>query len=538
MKKLALFALLIIIVIMPGFSDDKISENFQRIVPIDSEIYSLIDYITMESGASLLSSIRPCSAAEVFNILGGIDYSVLSDAGKSAFDQILTLMEKQPVFNEDNVAMQVGVKLAAELYLHTSADESIWNYGYEERLPVFTLPVEAWFNESFYACLENSIEESRFKITDVDSDGNYIGNLTNIPVTFGDINYHFPQRAFISTGGDNWNLQIGREQLEYGMGESGKLLLSSYADYYDMMKLKGFSDNFAFTWTYINLESWKDTITSDGVQRAFVDHAIETRVFDILTLYLNESIVLYGEDPELQFINPLLIYHNLFIKQNANSIASAGFRLTPIPGISLYGELAVDQLQTGLEQALYGSGVTATPNADAHMLGLKGALPLGPGYLGGFFEYIYTSPWMYLRDGPSEVSYYWQHRELSDVLKAIVFVTKPLGFKYGPDTIAFAVSAGYTVPGVFSAALTADYVIKGENTIETAYTDGIAAAEMTTPTGTPENKLVIGLSGTYKLFSFLSAQADLAWIYIDNYEHVTSSSVIDFQSALSLIFSL
>ena len=247
--------------------------------------------------------------------------------------------------------------------------------------------------------------------------------------------------------------------------------------------------------------------------------------------------MMYDEDPELQFISPLLVYHNLFMREKANSLMTLGFNIAPIPGLTLYGEYALDQLQTGLEQALYGSGVTATPNADGHMLGLKASYPLGPGYVRGFFEYVYTSPWMYLRS-PAELSFYWLHRETTDVLKARVDVIKPLGYKYGPDTLAFAAEVEYLMPGVFSAALTFDYVINGANTIETVYTEGVAAAQMTTPTGIPENRLILGLRGDYEIFSFLRAQIDLAYVDIYNYAHVSGAAISDFQSALSLIFKL
>ena len=76
----------------------------------------------------------------------------------------------------------------------------------------------------------------------------------------------------------------------------------------------------------------------------------------------------------------------------------------------------MDQFQTAQELELYQNAAGAIPNADGHMLGIKASLPLGPGYISGYFEYIYTSPWMYLRD-PREVSFYWIHRETTEVLK-------------------------------------------------------------------------------------------------------------------------
>ena len=520
-----------------GFSDDSVKRNYQRIIPLDSEIYSLIEIITIESGKSLLSDIKPWSEAEVLNVLSQFNTEDLSEARKMVFNRIKELLEKTPVYSEDNFAADVSVETTMELYLHTAEDESEWQYGYEHRLPVFSLPIEVWFNDNFYGYFKLELKESRFLITAVDNNGRYTGNISNIPRSFAECAYHFPFRAFISSGGSNWNFQIGRDQLEYGNGETGKLLLSSYSDYYDFMKLKGFADNFSFTWTYVNLESWSTLADDDGYQKAFVDHVFEIRPFDMLSLYVNESIILYVPNPEIQFVNPLTIYHNLFIRENANSMMTLGFDLIPIPGVNLYGEYALDQLQTTLEQDLYGEGVTATPNADGHMFGVKAVLPIGPGYLSGNFEYVYTSPWLYIRE-VEQLSFIWSHRETTDVLKARVFVKKPLGYLYGPDTIVFSGNIEYSLPGTFSAGLGIDYIMKGENTIETGYRETEEAALMKTPSGTAENILIFDIAGEYHFFPFFSVRANVCFLNISNWNHQLGASFFDFQNALSLIFKI
>ncbi|MDC7226178.1 MAG: hypothetical protein PQJ61_05395 [Spirochaetales bacterium] len=544
MKRTLVFLIILLIPL-------SLHANEQRIIPIDSEVYDLLELLSAEAGYAMLSDVMPYSEAQVFGILDQLDKSKLSEAGNNAIDRIYELTEITPVYSEDNFAADISVTAALEGYLHSSDDESQWQYGYEERQPFFTLSVETWFNEGFYAVMEPDLGESRFVLTNTDSDGNYIGNYTNIPSEFGELNYHFPSRGFFSFGGDNWNLQIGRDQLEYGNGETGNLIISSYPDFYDFAKIKGFADNFAYTWTYINFESWDD---EDPAQRFMVDHALEARLFDILTLGVNESALFYGEDTELQFISPLIVYHNLFRNHSlyeiiydtdgtenditqptiANICMTVGFELAPLPGFSLYGEYLLDEIQTGVEASEYGEGVMSTPDSNAHMLGIKGSYPLGPGYFSGFFEYIYTSPWCYLV-GIEEADMAWTHRELSDVTNSRENVIKAIGLEYGPDTIVFAAEAGYIMPSVFEAALTADYVLKGENYITTEYDDDNT---VTTPTGTPEHILVIGLSGSYEIFSFLSAALDLAWVRIGNYEHVQDDVFMDFQAAASIVFNI
>ena len=530
MKRIGIFILLFIL----PFS---IWANDQRIIPLESEVYPLLELITAESRQSQLSQVKPYSEAEVRNILDDVVRSGLSAAAKKALDEINTLLGMDPLYTESGFSADVSGSAAFETYLHTSDDESEWQYGYEDRLPVLSLKLETWFNDGFYAVMEPELKESRFLIDYTDAGGEYAGNITNIPGSFGDINYHFPQRGLFSFGGENWNFQVGRDQLQFGNGESGNIHISSYPDFYDFIKLKGFVDNFAFSWSYLNLENWVD----DGYQRFIVDHDLGIRLFDILTLFVNESALFYGESTELQFINPLIVYHNLFRNHfndgtGANICMSVGFNVVPYRGITLYGEYMLDEVQSGLELAEY-PGATATPNSDAHMLGAKASWPIGPGYITGFFEYIYTSPWCYLLD-PAGGSMVWTHLETTDVLNARINVVKPLGYEYGPDAIAFSGSIGYILPGVFDAALSADYILKGENDINTEYIETAEAAALATPTGTPMKTLIIGLSAYYDLFSFMSAGLNLDYVDIRDYKNVPGAVFTDFQTAISIIFNL
>ena len=115
---------------------------------------------------------------------------------------------------------------------------------------------------------------------------------------------------------------------------------------------------------------------------------------------------------------------------------------------------------------------------------------------------------------------------------------KPLGYEYGPDSMAFVFNAAYTVPGVFNAGLKAEYIINGENTINTAFALGADAVKLKTPTGTPEGRLILGLYGNYEVLSFLSLNASLAYIKIANYNHTENTDFNDFQSAFGIVFKL
>ncbi len=532
---LAAILILLFLPSSPVFSQKNVINNNQKIIPLTSEVYTLIDNLSVESGYPLLSTVRPYSESEIIAYMKHIDYSKLSIPGKNAYAAIKKLLEKHLTYKEDSFAANSAAALSLETYLHTSADESGWQYGYEQRKPFFSLPVETWFNEGFYAYTEIELKQNRYLITEKDSEGKYKKVFTNVPLSYADLNYHYPVRAFFSAGGDNWNMRAGRDKLKSGNGKTGQLVLSSDPDYYDFILIKGFSDVFSFTWIYANLESWSSATVDDGIQRAFIDHIIETRLFNKLTLYLCESMLMNGLDPEIQFVNPLIIYHNLFMEKYSNSLASAGFSYTPVSGLKLYGEMAIDQVQTYQEQDLYGESVTATPNADGFLTGIQGISPAGEGYLSGQIEYVYTSPWLYIREG--DMSFIWSHRELTDVLKSIATTRKPIGYLYGPDSIVVSASAGYEIPGTFSISGGIDYILKGENTITTQFRETPEAAAMTTPSGIAEKKTIFRLEGKYTLLPSLTIGFSSCIVHIKDYNHIKDNFFFDFQNAAFLTFT-
>ena len=511
--------------------------NEQKIIPLGSNIYDFIDALSLETGKSILTKDRPYSEAQVLSIINQIDKSYLSKPGLLALENIQKSLKKKPLYTEKNFATDISGSFALEGYLHTAENESMWLYNFNERLPILKLTAELWATDYFYALIEPDLKEDRFLITNKDDEGEYIRNFTNIPTSFGDFNYHFPTRGFVSLGGENWNIHLGRDRMESGNGETGKLLLSTYPDYYDFFKARLFYKNFAFTYSYINLESWED---SDPKQRFIADHAMQVRLFkDKLTLSINESGLYYGEAPELQFISPLIIYHNLIRNSPidetvVNICMTTGFDYVPIKGLSFYGEYLLDEISTFLEQAEY-SNASSVPNANAFLLGVKASYPVGIGYLSGFFEYTYTSPWCYLLD-PEGGAMIWTHRDSNDVTNSRKNVKKYLGYEYGPDTMVWAGEAAYNMIGVFKAGLSLDYILKGENGYNSEYAQTVENSQMKTPTGTPEHRIIFGIFGTYKPFDFMSIKIDSAFLSINNFEHIETKTFFDFQNAISVVF--
>ena len=173
---------------------------------------------------------------------------------KTAYNEIKKIMRKSPVITGEGFALDVSLEVSPQLYLHSSEDESSWVYGYEARPPVLAIPFEAWYNEGFYASFEPALGESRFRIIEKDSDGNY----TEIcPISL----WLLPRLTTISPNGRS-SLPAGVT----GMFRSAATASSTkrrerqapvvlLCGFLRFLRIKGFAGDFAFTWTYLDLQN-------------------------------------------------------------------------------------------------------------------------------------------------------------------------------------------------------------------------------------------------------------------------------------------
>ncbi|MDR1317680.1 MAG: capsule assembly Wzi family protein [Spirochaetales bacterium] len=527
----------------------------QRIVISDSGVYEALSSLYLEQGKTLVSRTFPYTREELRQSLRRLDFADLHEAGKSAYREIEKFLEDEPLYEEDGgLRFYPSIRFNAEGYLHSDRGNSEWVYDGRDRQPFFGFFTDIVVAGRLDLYIDITAQKDLFQ-TGGDKD-----NHTSLMTSPYQFDLSFPYRGGASFGGKHWNLWLGRDKLNWGNGRTGNLMLSDADLYHEGAKFSASYKRFKFTWLVLGLESWTDPEVfgteawdytggfkkpysypdyffkdendvpiphtddnQDGVPdsierfKLFMAHRFEVLPFDSLRIALNESVIYGGKYPDLRIFNPMLVYHNFYLKDNMNSMMSLELDYVPLPGVLLYGQFAMDQLSTSFEQDVYGRDIE--PNAVGYMAGLEYRRAAGSGYISAGYEYVQTSPWLYIREHPL-VSYLSTRRIHSEARKDVLgdhnyfYLNTPLGYVYGSDVIINSFMVSYTA--AFRWALYAEYRLMyiGENGINSAFNTD-SAWDKKTPSGDFEVKYYVSLGGWYRFTAGISAFAEASVMHND-----------------------
>ncbi len=530
------------------------AENDQAVLPHDSPVIGLLNRIYLEQGKVPLSSAGPYTADEVLCMLEKIDVKALSSAGRRAYEEIELLLPSFAPKTPLDLSFAFHPVFAVEGYVNTNPDPATteWEYGYNDRLAMVQLPTEVWVGESAYVILDLSLKKNR----DTLNENLVPANYSNLTWDLALLDWEFPFRALLSAGGRNWSFIIGRDRFSWGNGETGTLVLSNAADYQDFARFTAYWRDFKYSAIWISLlydlDPYREpfwgagiipsatngnTVSDDDFPRNYFLHRLDWTPMDSLSLSVSEGILLGGMDPSLAYLNPVMIFHNLFRFHHGGEILGLEARWNPWKYFEVYGEAAFNQIQSPWEILFYGTTASNTPNANAFLGGVKTSIPLGEGHINAGLEAAYVSPWMYIRENRL-MSFTWWRWIASNVPGSAQWVSESLGYFTGPDGIVLSAWTGYDAPGFFSVKLDYTLALKGEQTLETPYAEGPAAVALATPTGTVEVKHVLHLGGTFKPLSFLDIGLNLYGVYAENFGNVPGRTAMDFQAAGSIRFRM
>lgn len=429
-------------------------QNDQRLYPLRSPEVQALRSLTIEAGIALPFSSGPFPAAELRAALARIDDVRLSDAGRVTRAWLIDRLDPRVDYEEEGgrFAFRVDPEFTLESYLHSDGDNPLWEYDWPERRPIARFPFEWWVLNNAYGLFDLGFrknipdfsvyptysESSRFTF---DEDGRFgfetseEDPFTNVPYNVNTLDVQFPQRAFISIGGDRWNALIGREPLDWGNGHTGNLYISDNGAWHDSLQFSTFWQRFKFSWAWVNLDGKlideeREFVDSGGgwdtdgdgeidaygddpgggavfiavyrpdlERKSLIAQRFELRLWERLGLAYTEGIILGRTDPELRYLNPLFHYHSLYTNtQNVGNVhRSFEFDVAIARGVSFYAILAADQWSSPLEP---NTDVTEEPNAVAYLAGIDLRRPLAEGYLAATFEGVYATPWMYIHNHP------------------------------------------------------------------------------------------------------------------------------------------
>jgi hypothetical protein len=487
------------------------AQNLQKIYPPGSEAVRLLETLQLHQGRARPFASAPYSEAEILAELARVDEDALPTAGRLACRRLREILRKRPLLEIPGPSAGEGISFALrpeinfESYVQIREGEEDWEYRFEERRPLMSLPFEIWAAEHIYAMLDISVR----KIAAV-----FPGEDTAEPVPFSNfphdirtIDGNFPFRAFIAFGGDIWGLQFGRDRLSWGNGRTGNLVLGDNPLFYNFARFSLYGNVFKFSTVWANMES--HTWTEDGrerqVERNFIGHRLEVRLGDSVNLGLTEAVVLAKPVMEMKYLNPVMIYHGWYLDEGElNIIASIDAEAAILPGLSVYAQAAVNQFTLPMEAGKeYAKG---EPDAYGFIAGVEGVRSLGDGFLSAGIEGALTSPWLYIHR-TYRTQFFYTQMIMAENTGHRVTVEKPLGYPTGPDTLSLSAAAAYTVP--LRYRLSGDMLLRwrGRNSFADISDTFIPAADpdpvpgsrdWTTPAGAyPEFKTVVRLGGEY-----------------------------------------
>ena len=585
MKKTVLFVCTLVLIGSLGFADA--TENRQKIYSVDSDVFEAITYLYIDQGFALPSTTGPWSAAELLFMLERINPSQLSASMKEAYNYATETLQQQPKILSKGIDFSWNFDANLESYVHTNTEDFLgrdtWIRGFMDQKPLLSISLETWPADNFYGYSEFTIGNNKTLTVNEFGSTSIASNLIVLPpAVLSDLDFNMPYRAFVAAGGDHWTFQLGRDRMNWGAGTSGNLMLGDNLAYHNMGKFTTFGEKYKYTFVtsfFPHASSYMDSdpptegdsqfTAIDGIN-LFMAHRLEWRMFrDKIGITVTESVMYQSEENvfDLRFLNPAAIFHNYYIRANANSLLGLEVDYSPIKGLNIYGQAVVDEF------SLPGEPIPSEteknyPPSFGYLAGARYVTSIRDLIGTASIEFAYTDPFLYLRDmqTPDASTTNTPTYHLNHVGVIREFTTEEtnyhadfLGYQYGPDAIVINVNGGVKDFGKWHVDLNGFYMIHGTHDIYTAwsnigfntgvphdvstpttdhltvnYNDSDAQAERDSASQT----LVIGASGSYQIMKGLSTFGQLDYININNYGNIQGQKVHDVQLTLGISYSL
>nr|WP_319473172.1 hypothetical protein [uncultured Sphaerochaeta sp.] len=566
--------------------------NQQKIYSLDSDVYDALEVLYIHQGLSLPSTTGPYSQAELSLMIEKIDASQLKGAMQHAYEYVQAVLSLEPKVQGDGIGLSWGFDATLETYTHSDTTNftgrESWNYDAINHKPLLTVSLETWPSDSFYGY-------SEFSVGNTYTLDNGFGTTTfgtNVPMVppsiMTDLDFNMPYRAFVSTGGDHWSFQLGRDRLSWGAGHTGNLMVSDSFKYHNMARVTTFSDRFKYTFVtsffphpsqYYDEGAAMGASTpneGDGQEEAlngiymFMSHRLEWRMLqDKVGLTLTESIMYQSKDNylDIRILNPAMIFHDYYIRSNANSILGLEIDYTPVNGLNIYAQAAVDEFSLPGEP-VPSDTETNFPVTFGYLAGIKGVVPLSGAVGYGSLEFAYTDPYLYLRysetSSPDDSSSGYDDYGLNYVGAIREFTNESgmrynsefIGYTYGNDALVVNLNGGMKSYGKWNLSGNVFYMAHGTFDMFTYWTrvGGGVADIPTTPTSggsvgnyadpsytsrnAVEHTLIAGLYGSYQITDTMRTFGQLDYITINNYQNISGQKASDIQLTLGLSYTI
>lgn len=488
MKKLILTAVLFII----SFSMLTAS-NGQTVYTTRDEEYLRVEELCRRAGVIGPSSFSPMPARALLIAMERIDTSSLSAEDRNEYEELYAILtDDKYTFRDDyfevdfNAAANLGVNLApyndfrydnsdSKLPDYDKREDTLIPYRYED--PLFALGLKMDFGEHIALEARLDLKSNHLRMYE----STLGGVFTFLPDTKQGLAAEIPFRAGGSFGNDYFNFIIGRFPHSAGSGVTGNLIIGDNFNYQEVMLASLQSNHFTYNISITRFDqqdmagAYQSKFTPDnppnltdpfgqgyyyytdfsrhefdGMQQFRINHRFDVTLFDKVRLALNLATIYnshYGFD--FRFFYPFVLGHNYYNYANqtyldeydeANNIMSIEVEWALTEGLTFSSQLAMDQLQTPIEDS------TSLPSAFGLIANLKYSTNTDNGTVTGWFETVYTNPYLYLNGKYKDGTIAPQSFNLDYIVGYNMQYMDDFGYSgyiYGPDTIVFSLGCHY-----------------------------------------------------------------------------------------------
>ena len=391
--ELSVIVILCLITIFPLSASSK-----QKLWSSDSELVSQMQILYSVCGFARAGHNGNVTTGE---LMYSLDYlkkecEQLSSDQLLLFEDIEDKLKVRPdlVFSDDS-SMDISLIYSFELYAHTNEqqvrEEQLWHLQWPDRLPLISVPLTFSLFDTFYSSVDFVVTR---RLLDYPDQSIYSSSVsTNHSLRdFFTLDLNWPYRAVAAAGGGQWNFQFGRAVLNMGPAYTGNLLISDDLPYHDYAQFRTWFGPLTFTAQGIGFPPPSETGEGDDTIKMLLTHRVDWNVTSSIRLSVTEAMMYQDTILEPRFLNPMMIYHQYFMSDKSNSFLTAEMIVSLIPGLTIYGQAGVDEMQILGESS-------SIPNALGWQAGIEYAW-LNKGSMAHIWaEFVHTDPYLYLRDG-------------------------------------------------------------------------------------------------------------------------------------------
>lgn len=302
------------------------------------------------------------------------------------------------------------------------------------------------------------------------------------------------------------SVSFGRIPQRWGPGRETQLLLSTNSPALDMLEVT-YTANDIFTFT-----GFTATVESDsGIY--LTAHRLDIKPLPSLRFGLNESILYMADGLDFAYLNPIVPWYPIQWNERDDDNAFLSFDAAwkPFPGLLLYGEFLIDDIQYQLEYD--------RPNKLGYTAGITTAFPVAG--LAATLEYTRIDRYVYSQ---RELYNYYLHHGLI------------IGSGLGPDADRISLSTGTSILFPLLAKVTVSHTRHGEGSIEDGWPEGLESGAVF-PSGVVEYTTDASLFLSWYIFDAIEAHATVSNDWIRNNEHNPGESTTSASGSFEIIYN-